>query len=218
MTYTPNIPNAPDNISDSQSQIKTNFQQLNTIFGQDHYAFDDATASKRGFHKQITFPAPLAVDPPTSTSRGSFYTKADVNDTPNARPQLYYQNTNGANNVRQITNRFINSTDNNGWLMLPNGTTSNKSIIIIWGNDIQTFNHANHIYTVLFPKISNLLYPGPSVRGFPNACFQVQVSLQVGDDTGKTVSVFDASVEAESFNYVLSSNTVTSVYWYAIGN
>lgn len=39
----------------SQPKIRTNFQQQNTTYGTDHYAFDNGTANN-GFHKQVTSP------------------------------------------------------------------------------------------------------------------------------------------------------------------
>lgn len=52
MSYIPGIPNANDLISSSQSQIQTNFTQLNTQFAIDHVAFD--AGANNGKHKQIT--------------------------------------------------------------------------------------------------------------------------------------------------------------------
>lgn len=39
----------------TQPQIRANFQQANTSFGTDHYAFDNLTVNN-GFHKQVTTP------------------------------------------------------------------------------------------------------------------------------------------------------------------
>jgi hypothetical protein len=52
MTYQPNIPQATDDLSDSQANLLANFQVSNTVMSVDHYPFDDATANK-GFHKQV---------------------------------------------------------------------------------------------------------------------------------------------------------------------
>lgn len=60
MTYNANIPQSNNNISVSQGNILTNFQQLNTIFAKDHYTWDDNTAANRGWQKQVTFPANVA--------------------------------------------------------------------------------------------------------------------------------------------------------------
>lgn len=55
MTYDPNQPVASDDMSESVTPLATNFTQLNTVFGNDHYAFDDTTAANRGRHQQVTF-------------------------------------------------------------------------------------------------------------------------------------------------------------------
>ena len=69
MTYSPNIPQAADIPSQSQSQILTNFQQLNTIFSRDHFAFDDATSNLRGHHQFVQLTR-QAADPVVSISPG----------------------------------------------------------------------------------------------------------------------------------------------------
>jgi hypothetical protein len=53
MAYNPNIPNATDYLDESQPQLKQNFQQLDTSFAIDHYAFSDI-AGDTGKHKVIT--------------------------------------------------------------------------------------------------------------------------------------------------------------------
>jgi hypothetical protein len=70
MTYNANIPQPTDNLSVSQGQFLTNFGQLDEIFDNDHYTFDDATSggAYRGFHRQITLaqtnaPASVPTDP-----------------------------------------------------------------------------------------------------------------------------------------------------------
>ncbi len=65
VNYLPNIPQANDDLSDSQPQILNNFTKADSSFGIDHYAFSDATANN-GFHKQITNPV-SALEPTTTT-------------------------------------------------------------------------------------------------------------------------------------------------------
>lgn len=74
MTFNPNIPQPGDNISNSQGQILTNFSQLNSIFSNDHYTWNDATAANRGYHKQITYPVAAASTSLTTGSKGITYT------------------------------------------------------------------------------------------------------------------------------------------------
>lgn len=55
MTYNPNLPQATDYIDESQPELLVNFQQLNTLYDLDHYAFNDGTANV-GLHQKITSP------------------------------------------------------------------------------------------------------------------------------------------------------------------
>lgn len=74
MSFNPNIPQSSDIPSQSQGQILTNFQQLNTVFDVDHVPFNDATAVNRGKHDQSTY-IELSVDPATLADEVSFYSK-----------------------------------------------------------------------------------------------------------------------------------------------
>jgi hypothetical protein len=58
--YLNNIPQASDRLSVSQGQFLVNFGQLNTQFGIDHVPFNNSGSNGSGFHKQVTFTAPVA--------------------------------------------------------------------------------------------------------------------------------------------------------------
>lgn len=53
MVYNPQIPKAKDIMSNSQSDMLTNFTQLNTVYGSDHVAFN--ASANRGKHNKVTF-------------------------------------------------------------------------------------------------------------------------------------------------------------------
>lgn len=75
MTYDPNTPaNAQENIDVSQPKVTTNFQQLNTLFAIDHYAYNDSTASLRGKHKAVRL-VEQAADPSTAADELAVYSK-----------------------------------------------------------------------------------------------------------------------------------------------
>lgn len=76
MSYNPNIPNATDLLSNSQGQIKTNFQTANTSFGVDHYSFDNGTASN-GFHNKVTTPLIVGGVHPTTVNEPKLYAMQD---------------------------------------------------------------------------------------------------------------------------------------------
>jgi hypothetical protein len=56
MTYTPDTPLPTDLPSYSQGIFRTNFNELNTIFSENHFTFNDATVAKRGKHNFVTLP------------------------------------------------------------------------------------------------------------------------------------------------------------------
>jgi len=74
MTYNPNIPQAADIPSQSQGEMLTNFQQLNTVFDVDHVPFNDGTAANRGKHDKSTY-IELGADPATAANEISLYSK-----------------------------------------------------------------------------------------------------------------------------------------------
>ncbi len=209
--YNPNIPNAGDNISDSQPQIKINFQQLENIFGNDHFTWDDATTSQRGQHQQVNFPVPLVADPSTNTNRGTLYTKADVNDS-SARPQMFYQNINGVNNVQQMTNRF-KDTGINGYWMMPLGSPNFPSLIFMWGKEASGVQGNNN---VTFNTMANYT---PVTVGFPNAVLNIQVQVISSNNANPTAkSATVANIATTGFTAVLTENATGGFYWFAIGN
>ena len=212
MTYDPlTPPSGAQNISVTRPQITTNFTQLNTIFDNDHWKYNETVSARRGYHRQITYPVPLTVDPATSTNTGSLYTKADVNDT-SARPQLYFQNINGVNNVWQITNRFHNSISNNGYWVFSNGTLGDKSLIAMWGNVPAA---TSSIPAIAFPTISN--YVGAPI-GFPNSCFGVFLS-QFGNSATTAPKIIVDTFGTQQFTVKISAGVAgTVLYWFAVGN
>lgn len=77
MSFNPNIPQANDDLSDSQGDLLLNFQTSNASFGVDHYPFADLTANN-GFHNKVTTPAfidspPSGLPPVTAAAIPKFY-------------------------------------------------------------------------------------------------------------------------------------------------
>ncbi len=67
-SYTPNIPQAADNPSNSQSQLLGNFQTLESLYGTsgDHYAWDNTNPAETAKHAKVTMPGL-----PTATAPGN---------------------------------------------------------------------------------------------------------------------------------------------------
>lgn len=85
MSYSPNIPQAKDDMSNSQGDLLTNFGQLNTQFGINHVAFDGG--ANAGKHNFCTF-VEQASDPASEEGEHLLYSKDDSGDTELfARPQ-----------------------------------------------------------------------------------------------------------------------------------
>lgn len=80
--FDPNIPQPRDLLSNSQGDLLTNFQQLNTQFGVNHVPFDDASADK-GKHKFVTI-VEQSNDPETNVDEQIIYSKDD-----GGQPELF---------------------------------------------------------------------------------------------------------------------------------
>ena len=117
MTYNAGIPLATDLISSSQSQIKTNFSQLDAQFGVDHTAFSVGGATA-GLHKQVSLPTVLAVDPVVAGTASAIYAKAVAGVA-----QAFFANS---ASVKQLTGDVTAAA--NGSTYLPGG------IILKWGS------------------------------------------------------------------------------------
>lgn len=206
MTYTPDIPKANDNISTSQGNIQTNFLQLEAIFANDHFTWDDATAggAYRGYHRQVYFPVASPADPALGGFDSVLYSKDDTNDTMN-NPQMYFRN---ANEVLQITNTFSNAALD-GYVML------NGGLILMWGR--RTIFVSGQFFTP-FPVITNYNYVGP---GFPNNLFAVNYTVQSPSAATAPLTCIDQVTLPTTMGFtirVASNVPNTSIYWFAIGN
>lgn len=86
MTFQPNRPEKFDRLNDSQADIQSNFEAVNTDFGVNHFEFDDASGSKRGKHKNLTIVqtedtgGDNGFQPPLSTETEVVVFSREVND------------------------------------------------------------------------------------------------------------------------------------------
>ena len=108
MTYNPGIPKAKDILADSQGDLLTNFDQLNTIYGTsgDHVAFNAAAGA--GKHKKVTFLSqgsdPEMDSPETRENELALFALEDGTDT-----ELY---------LRKESNGTVNQFTKDGELFL----------------------------------------------------------------------------------------------------
>ena len=98
MTYNPNIPQAGDIPSQSQLQILTNFNQVNTVFGVDHYTFNEPIPGDRGLHRFLHLEV-QAGDAVTTPTQVSLYDKND-----GIAPNLYYRRSNNGSVIKMTSN------------------------------------------------------------------------------------------------------------------
>ena len=74
--YQPLIPTGLVDLDEDYQNIQGNFEQLNIVYGTDHYPFDNATPNQ-GFHNIVTTPAfvdnPATGLPPVTTTNPKLY-------------------------------------------------------------------------------------------------------------------------------------------------
>lgn len=106
MTYSPNIPQSGDRPSQSQSQLLTNFQQINSIFNANHVPFNDATVGNRGKHKYVSL-LQQSIEPSAVANEAQLYTKSV-----GGVPAPTYRITNGIYSVPLVINAGDYTTSN----------------------------------------------------------------------------------------------------------
>lgn len=89
-TYNSAIPQPTDLISNSQSQILGNFDQLNTQFAIDHTAFNTGSGNGDGFHKKVTLATKNTPGAQTDPSSAIY----SASGTASTVAELFYKNQN----------------------------------------------------------------------------------------------------------------------------
>jgi hypothetical protein len=108
MVYNPNIPQANDELADSQADLLNNFQALNNEFSVNHLPLTTVSA-QAGYHTKVFFSAPLGSDPNLASPESSLYVK-----TVDMASQLFFQNGGAGTNVEQITGLTVQTQANTG--------------------------------------------------------------------------------------------------------
>lgn len=94
MAYNPDIPQASDDPSQSQSQLLANFQELNTFLTVNHVSLNDGDEGK---HKFLQMPTQSSA-PTTGAAEGGLYAK-DVSGT----PELFYRKESDGSELQLTT-------------------------------------------------------------------------------------------------------------------
>jgi len=139
MAYDQNIPQPTDTPAASQPQLLANFQEINTLLGVNHVAFNLADQGK---HKWVTFPEQVVAPATLATEVALF----GIQSAETGIEELTYRR---ANNGVQIPITERDGTVN-GWSMLPSG------LLLKWGQS--TVNGAGTIDANGFGKAYTTLY------------------------------------------------------------
>ena len=134
MTYDKDIPNATDLISNSQGQIKQNFQALGTAWPVNHVDFNDVGAGK---HNYVEFPNQGA-DPAGAASEFTLFSKVSGAGA----SEIFYKRDNEAT-VYQLTGANP-SVGVSGYTFLPG------ALLMQWS--FLTGANKNDGAAIVFPK------------------------------------------------------------------
>lgn len=202
MAYTPNIPDATDRPSDSQSLIQANFNSLDTAFAVNHEALNSANEGK---HKYISFPVQVTspLTPPFVSGEVGMYSFLNA---ATAQNELYISKLNQATDTQiPFTASTLSVTsapaaNTSGWTYLPSG------LLMKWG-------YANGT------GITNVLYDATVPFG---AVFSVVVTPTSGTGSSNIkVNVHSSATNKFEAKCTLHSNWQTNAnvifYYIAIG-
>ncbi len=194
MSYTLDIPNAPNNPSRDQPLMKANTNAVNTLINQDHVTFNFSTS---GYHKVI-HQTIQTVDPITISGVNQVYAK---NVTPEAfisvtDTQLFTKTGTGV--ISQLTGTQL-SVEGYAWV---------SGILVQWGElpstSIGSIVFKNRTSCIPYPTNIFTVVPGLKSNGFSFS--PASVGVQNLSLTG-----FDFRITGISANWV-------GAYWIAIGN
>lgn len=197
MTYNPNIPQAGTRIDQTYNLITTNFTTCNTLFGEDHYEFNNATVANRGKHRWTT----LVEQTPGTISTAANEIKLYTRDVSGAT-ELFLKRENLAGAAAAIPLTYANITPayaaNQGSTFIAGG------FIMKWGISAPS-GTADVTVTFTSP--------------FPIACYGVSTSTSDTAVMGGAVVSFDIAAYSVSVtSFVIRRNLARPVFWIAIGN
>lgn len=190
------LPNAGQTLGNSRSDIRGNFDTINTAFSVDHveYALGD-----QGKHNRVTLPNQAAGSGvATGATEGMVYSRQGVNS---GTTELFYKRQSIAAGTDGIPfTESIETTspgaDTDGWTYLPSG------ILMKWGVRNATFGGTTY----------NLNGGGSLGPNFTQI-MSVQATVQIAGSTNIRVS---ASISGAN-SIILEANVANAAYFFAIG-
>ncbi len=173
MSYTLDIPNAPNNPSQDQPLMKANTNAINTLLSVDHVPFNFGTS---GYHNVI-HQTIQALDPVTISGVNQVYAKniTPVSSVTATDTQLFLKS--GLGIISQMSGR-LDGADGYVWI---------GGILIQWG-------------TVVFP-IGTVTFKDrvPGAIDFPNNVFEVIVSLTASATASQQATIGTRLVTTTGF-------------------
>jgi hypothetical protein len=223
-SYIANIPLPGDLLSKSQQDLNNNFQSANTIFGKNHYPFDEASA-KRGKHSFVQM-VNNVTKPTTFNNEGTLYTRpfslggdTDLWYIPDATGfeyQMTRVTTANFTTFGKMLNNYpagdgsgnVGAQFSGGWTFLPGGLLYQYGTLFVSGGLPASSG------TVKFPV--SFTAGTPSVNTIIISLTMISKSGGTGDNN--TNSIQNTQVTNDQFKW---STTQTSGYvgftWSAIG-
>lgn len=208
MTYNPGVPTGLVPLKQDYQNLQTNFQQLDTVYGIDHYAFSNTTSGTIGYHKvvhMVSF-STITSNPPNNYPpaipsnvglTGELFT-TQSNDGYQTDEILWYQS--GGGRLSQLTSNFVSTkgtaVGDSGRTFLAGGIT------MIWGS----FLTGAPPLDVNFP-----------FGGFLKECINLQISPATISSSSFSSSILNGSIDKTGFTW-LGSGSVRTVFYLAIGN
>ena len=198
ISYNLNIPNGPDNPSTDQPNMKTNTNSISSFVAVDHVGFNTGAGNTSGRHLQVTFDSDNVPSLPTPTNGGDSLGILFTNTVgAGSINQLFYY----AGPAAQSSNQYTNSSTNGSTMLL-------GGIILKWGKEtlVGTQNP-----TVTF------------TNAFPNACFDVQLSLLNSGYSSATVAPVNVLLSqtgtsgTTGFTARVNQTGTGTWFWTAIG-
>jgi hypothetical protein len=195
IAYNLGIPNAPNNPSTDQPNMKTNNDNIATYVGIDHVGFNTAGS---GQHNQVTFNANNVPVPPVSPPILFTNTVATL-------PQLFFYSGDAAHSANQYSISGSGGTGSGGSTFLLGG------LILKWGVVAATDNT-----TINFATASGAV--------FPNNCLGVQLTLYTASASSANAMILSVSPTPSNSAFTprirTSAGTTGSatIFYLAIGN
>jgi hypothetical protein len=228
-TYQPNVPTGTVDLDQDYLNLQGNFQQLDIAYGYDHVAFSDTSGLPptvngiSGLHKVIHAlantvtsggdPVNYPIVPPTPVAlTGEIFT-TESNDGFGVDEILWYQTA--AGKLSQLTSNIVPKVSSGtefGYTFLAGG------LIMQWGVATSSFGSSGTTTgSVLFTTSSRN-------KNFPNACFNVQMTLLGASGSSQTLQL-DSNTSPNPrptgftwrFTTAPSGTSYTGFYWIALG-